>query len=284
MKRLILSGILSLLSTTALANNLQTTLVNIEHKIEGQIGVAIIDTQNSTEWHYQGNQRFPMMSVFKTLACANVLHDVQQKKLSINQKVAVPKDGLINWNPITQNFAGGQMSLKSVCGATMLMSDNYAANLALAQIGGPAGLTQFLRSIGDDTTRLDHFEPKLNYVEKGAINDTTTPLAMMKTVQKLLTGDVLNTDNKAQLRFWMTNNMVSDGLTRAALPEGWHIADRSGGGVNGSRTLTAMIWNKERQPLFVGIFIANSRLNSLPELNKVVTEISQRIFEEYGIE
>ena len=283
MKHLILCGVLARISAHTVAKDLTTTLSELEQKIEGQVGVAVIDTQSSTEWSYHGDDRFPMMSTFKTLACANVLYDVEKNKLNMSQKITATKAGLINWNPITQNFVGGNMSLKSVCGATMLMSDNYAANLALEQVGGPEGVTQFLRSIGDKTTRLDHYEPKLNYVEKNAINDTTTPLAMLRTLQKLLLGNVLNSESKEQLKFWMTNNMVSDGLARSVLPENWAIADRSGGGVNNSRTLTAMIWSKERKPIFIGIFIANSKLSELSELNKVVANISHEIFTKYGV-
>lgn len=283
MKRYWVFSLLALFSYASSAANLEQYLRDTEQQIQGQIGVAVIDTQNNMQWNFNGSERFPMMSVFKTLACANVLYDVQQNKLSLTQKIDVTKAGLINWNPITQNFVGGQMSLQSVCGAAMLMSDNYAANLALELIGGPQGLTTFLRTIGDNNTRLDHFEPKLNYVEKGAENDTTTPIAMMNTVKKLLIGNVLNAENKAQLQLWMTNNMVSDGLARAVLPQGWNIADRSGGGVNGSRTLTVMVWNKYHQPVFIGIFIANSKLKTLPELNKVMVAISEKIFHQYHI-
>ncbi len=283
MKKLFLFTLLSLCSCSVFASDLDILLRQTEQQIDGKIGVAVFDTQTNTSWNFNGNKRFPMMSAFKTLACANVLYDVQQHKLSLTNKIKVTKAGLINWNPVTQNFVGGQMSLNSVCGAAMLMSDNYAANLALEQVGGPQGVTKFLRMIGDKTTRLDHFEPKLNYVEKGAENDTTTPIAMMNTIKKLLTGNVLDSENKAQLKFWMTNNMVSDGLARAVLPTGWKIADRSGGGVNGSRTLTAMVWNKHHQPLFIGIFISNSRLETLPELNQVVASISAKIFNKYNI-
>ncbi|CEO39784.1 class A beta-lactamase [Photobacterium kishitanii] len=283
MKKYLVCSLLALFSYTASATDLEQYLRHTEQQIQGQIGVAIIDTQQHSQWNFNGSNHFPMMSAFKTLACANVLYDVQQHKLSLTNKIKVTKAGLINWNPITQNFVGGQMSLQSVCGAAMFMSDNYAANLVLEQIGGPQGLTEFLRTIGDKKTRLDHFEPKLNYVEKGALNDTTTPIAMMNTIKKLLTGNVLDSENKAQLQLWMTNNMVSDDLARAVLPRGWKIADRSGGGVNGSRTLTAMVWNEHQQPLFIGIFIANSKLKTLPELNRVVASISAKIFNKYNI-
>ncbi|WP_237475619.1 class A beta-lactamase [Vibrio tetraodonis] len=284
MKKHILCSLLALVSVHSVSASLEQSLSKIEQEIKGQVGVAVIDTQSHNQWSYNGNQRFPMMSSFKTLACAKLLYDVEQKKLTLNQKIDVPESGLVNWNPITENFVGSKMSLQSVCAATMLMSDNYAANLALQQIGGPSGLTAFLREIGDQKTRLDRYEPELNYVEKGAENDTTTPIAITQTIKRLLTGDVLSTSSKTQLQFWMTNNMFSDSLARAVLPQGWLIADRSGGGVKGSRALTAMVWKSDRKPLFIGIFIANSSLSTLPEINQVVADISQLIFAQYGIE
>jgi len=283
MKEYLAYSLFVLCSYTVSAENIDVSLRHIEQQIEGQVGVAVIDTENNTQWSFNGTERFPMMSVFKTLACANVLYDVQNNVLSLTQKIDVSKEGLINWNPITQHFIGGQMSLKNVCSAAMIMSDNYATNLALKQIDGPKGVTAFLRSIGDNETRLDHFEPKVNYVKRGAKNDTTTPVAMMNTIRKLLIGDVLDAENKAQLQVWMTNNMVSDGLARAILPKGWKIADRSGGGVNGSRTLTAMVWNNDHKPVFIGIFIASSKLTTLLELNKVIADISKQVFYKYQI-
>ena len=44
----------------------------------------------------------------------------------------------------------------------MIVSDNTAGNLLLASLGGPAGLTTFARSLGDQRTRLDRIEPDLN--------------------------------------------------------------------------------------------------------------------------
>jgi beta-lactamase class A len=44
----------------------------------------------------------------------------------------------------------------------MTVSDNTAGNLLLANLGGPAGLTAYVRSIGDEITRLDRLKPELN--------------------------------------------------------------------------------------------------------------------------
>ncbi len=59
-------------------------------------------------------------------------------------------------------------------------SDNAAANILLKAMGGPAAFTKFMRSIGDETTRLDRNEPDLNSNLRGDERDTTTPRAMVE--------------------------------------------------------------------------------------------------------
>ena len=44
------------------------------------------------------------------------------------------------------------MTLAEACAAAIDWSDNTAANLVLQTIGGPAGFTQFARSLGDTLT------------------------------------------------------------------------------------------------------------------------------------
>ncbi|WP_164489765.1 serine hydrolase, partial [Raoultella ornithinolytica] len=61
------------------------------------------------------------------------------------------------------------------------LSDNTAANLLLTTLGGPQGLTTFLRHSGDQTSRLDRWETELNEARPGDVRDTTTPEAMART-------------------------------------------------------------------------------------------------------
>ena len=90
------------------------------------------------------------------------------------------------------------MSMAELCEAAMTYSDNTAANLILASLGGPAAVTAFARSIGDPVTRLDRIEPALNQALPGDVRDTTTPAAMLKNIQTLVLGSVLSASSKEQ--------------------------------------------------------------------------------------
>src|SRR3546814_17093817 len=78
-----------------------------------------------------------------------------------------------------------------------------AANLVRKRIGGPAGLTRFMRAAGDSGSRLDRYETALNLVGPGEIHDTTTPAAMIGLLSALTLGEVLSPSSRRQLIAWM---------------------------------------------------------------------------------
>ncbi len=65
------------------------------------------------------------------------------------------------------------MSYEQLCEAALTRSDNTAGNLLLRRLGGPDAVTTLARSVGDDTTRLDRWEP-----------DWTTPRAATSATRR----------------------------------------------------------------------------------------------------
>lgn len=281
MKKSILLSSCLCISFLSTASTLNDSVYSIEQRTLGRIGVSVLDSTDQ-QWHYKGNERFPMMSTFKTLACAKMLQDSDRDILDISTMAPVKSDELIAWSPITKNMVGSSITIENACEATMKTSDNTAANIVLQHIGGPLGVTEFLRLTGDEVTQLDRFEPELNQAKADDPRDTTTPNAMNKTLRHILFEDVLAQNSKKQLKEWMQGNTVSDSLLRSVLPQGWSIADRSGAGANGSRGITAAIWTDEREPLIISIYLTQTNL-SMPERNQVINEIGKAIFEEYAV-
>ena len=273
---------LLLTSTSVPATTLNNSISAIEQRISGRIGVAVLDTKNKQTWAYNGNSHFPMMSTFKTLACAKMLRKSANGELDPSTSSLIKAEELIPWSPVTKTFVNKNISVVKACEATMLTSDNTAANIVLQHIGGPQGVTSFLREIGDKVSQLDRIEPELNEAKVGDLRDTTTPIAIVSTLSRLLLGDVLLDTDKNQLKTWMQNNKVSDPLLRSILPQGWFIADRSGAGGNGSRGITAMLWNSGRQPLIISIYLTETEL-AMAMRNEIIVEIGKLIFKEYAV-
>ncbi|MBV7314542.1 class A beta-lactamase [Shewanella sp. NIFS-20-20] len=255
---------------------LQESIEAWQSTLQGRIGVAILQP-NKAYWGFQDHQRFPMASTFKMLACAKLLHDSEQGRLASAAKVLITAEQLVPYSPETQALVGTYMSPAQACEITLRSSDNTAANIVLDAIGGPGALTEFLVTIGDPVTRLDRREPEVNQGRPHDLRDTTTAHAMVNTWQHLLQDQILTVQAQQQLTAWLAANQVAHALLRAALPQGWHIADRSGAGGYGARGINAMIWQTAKEPIFISIYLHQTDA-SMAQRNQAIAAIAAEIF------
>lgn len=204
-------------------------LVELEQKSGGRLGVCVLDTVNNRRLTHRADERFAMCSTFKLPLAAAILRLADQDKLKLDTFVPYTKADIVMHAPVTEpNLAKGGMKIRDLAEAAQKQSDNVAANLLLKQLGGPAGFTQFFRDIGDQTTRIDRFEPDMNDVKPGDERDTTTPVAMAETIRKLLVLDLLKPDSRDLLWQWMADTTTGTKRLRAGLPASWRAGDKTG--------------------------------------------------------
>jgi beta-lactamase class A len=135
---------------------------------------------------------------------------------------------MLEYAPFTRERLATGATLRELARATQITSDNPAANILLRALGGPAGLTAFWRSIGDEASRVDRFEPEMNLVPTGEFRDTATPAAMARNVAKIIYGNVLPEAERAELKDWMIATETGLNRVRAGLPKGWVAGDKTG--------------------------------------------------------
>ena len=250
-----------ILSGAAIAqgDELLTALVAEESRLGARLGVFIHDRETGTRWQYKADERFPLSSTFKTLACAALLQRVDGGLEQLDRQVIFSESDLVSYSPVTGERTGAPgMSLGELCAATLATSDNTAGNLILSAIGGPEGLTAFVRNLGDDRTRLDRWETELNEGVPGDARDTTTPAAMAALLEQLFFGQVLSEGSREQLERWLQGNTVGDDLLRAGLPGHWQIADKTGAGGFGSRSIAAVLRPPGRDAIIVTVYITQT--------------------------
>lgn len=244
------------------------------------IGVSVIESSSNNVYSINGDVRFSTNSTVKALACAIVLSEVDKNAVSLDDAMMINEQDVVSHSPVMKEFIGKKVTLADACKATMTYSDNTAANFAIKKSGGPEGITLFLRSMGDDITRADRYEPDLNTNPEGDLRDTSTANAMAANFNKLLLGNILSTQSKEQLKNWMMGNKVADNMLRLVLPTGWEIADRTGANSYGARGIISMVWSESQQPLIISIYIKKEK-TSIEEREKVISEIGRVIFTEY---
>jgi beta-lactamase class A len=226
----------------------------IERDLHGELGIVAIDSASGRTIGHRQNQRFPFCSTFKTLLAAAVLARAEREPGLLDKRLSLPEDRFVSYSPITGKHAGGAMSVAELCAAALQYSDNTAGNALLSEVGGPAELTRFVRTLDDQHFRLDRWETELNSAIPDDKRDTTTPLAMAHTLQKLLLQDGLPGSAQGQLRDWMLGNTTGDQRIRAAVPAGWKVADKTGSGDYGCANDIAVIYPLGRAPVVLAIY------------------------------
>lgn len=212
-------------------NKFEAMLRQIEGEANGTLGAAFVDVATGQSVGLNSDMRFGHCSSFKLSLAAKILQRDASGEDSADRRVMWTKDDLMFVSPFTTRKLAEGATLLELAEATQKYSDNAAANILLREIGGPAALTAFWRSLGDDVSRLDRYEPALNNVPPTEMRDTTTPAAMARTVGKLTFGDALSEEHKALLRQWMVDTPTGLRRVRQGLPEDWRAGDKTGTGL-----------------------------------------------------
>lgn len=256
------------------AEGLQRGLADLERKHGGRLGVAVLDTATMKQVAQRGDERFAMCSTFKFLAAAFVLARVDRKEESLTRRVVYAKDDLVTYSPITEKHVGEGMMVGELCEAAVTLSDNTAGNLLLDSFGGPAGLTAYIRSIGDRVTRLDRRETALNEAAPGDPRDTTTPSAMLTLLRATVLGTALSAASREQLTKWLIATKTGDKKLRAGVPPGWRVGDETGAGAHNVMNDVGVIWPPDRAPIIVAAYYAEA-LASEDERNAVLAAVGK---------
>jgi beta-lactamase class A len=233
-------------------------LAAIEHRVRGRLGALALDTGSGRRIGLREGERFPMCSSFKWMLAACVLARVDAGRERLDRVVRYSPADLLENSPVTQaNLAKGGLPVAELCAAAVAVSDNGAANLLLASVGGPRELTRWLRSTGDAVTRLDRNEPSLNSAIPGDPRDTTTPEAEVATLRRLLLGPVLTPQSRERLIGWMKQTTTGAKRLRAGLPASWTVGHKTGtsGDRAGVSNDEAIASPPGRAPILIATFL-----------------------------
>lgn len=232
--------------------DLSDALQQLESEYAARIGVSAFDTGTGQTISYRAGERFGFASSFKVFVAAGFLSQVP----------AAERDAVVTWtqeaidvagySPVTSEHIAEGLTLSQLAEAAVRSSDNTATNIILGRIGGPEGLQAILRQSGDSTSEIVNAEPDVNIIEAGSTDDTTTPAAFTAGLHAALNGDMLAEVDKTTLVDWMSGNATGDLLIRAGAPDGWAVADKSGGAY-GIRNDIAIVTPPDRAPIILTI-------------------------------
>lgn len=253
-------------------------LAQLEASSGGRLGVAAFDVANNAHVQHRADERFPLCSTFKVMAVGAVLNRSIKEPALMQQRIAYEASDLVAHSPITVKHAGQGMTVAELCAAALQYSDNTAANVLVKLLGGPAAVTAFAHSIGDEAFRLDRWETDLNTAIPGDPRDTSTPNNMARSLQGLALNNVLADPQRDQLQAWLRGNTTGATRIRAGVPADWVVGDKTGAGDHGTTNDIGVLWPPTGSPIVLAIYFTQPD-KAAPMRNDVIAAAARIVAE-----
>lgn len=285
--------ILLLFSTFFFGQNsaLKKEILQITKGKNATVTVSVFDFENDKSVHINGNKKLPMLSVFKFHIALAVLNEVDNGKLSLDQKIFIKKSDILEntWSPIRERFPDGniEMPLGELIKYTVAESDNNGCDILLRLIGGTETVQKFMKSKG-----VRNFTIKVNeeQMHKGFefmyLNSTTTNSAnqLLKDFfdQKIV--------SKSSTDFLMTTMLeTSTGKNKivAQLPGSIPVAHKTGSSGKNEKGLTiaendiGIVKLPSGKNYALSIFVSDS-MESAETNTNMIADISKIVFDYFS--
>jgi beta-lactamase class A len=205
---------------------LEANINDVDHGLDGVLGVAILDLGGGQKFLLHGDDVFPQASSIKVAVLAELYRQAQAGKLKLTDLYTVQAADLVPDSTIVGGLTPGvtRITLRDLATMMVAVSDNSATNVLIDRVG-MENVNALMDSLGLTHTRLRRKMMDLKAASEGREN-ISTPAEMMTLLEDLYRGKVLNKEMTADF-FVMLSTPKSSFIPRD-LPEGLKIANKPG--------------------------------------------------------
>ncbi|MBO9703333.1 MAG: class A beta-lactamase, subclass A2 [Sporocytophaga sp.] len=252
---------------------------------KAKVGVSIMGDNGKDTLSINGDQRFPMQSVFKFHIALTVLSQIQQGKFSLDQLVKISEEQMLPdlYSPLREKYPkGASLKISEILTYTVSQSDNVGCDVLLKLIGGPQVVENFIQEKGfkDFSVKINEEVMQRNWDMQ--FKNWTTP----KTSNQIL-AFFYNNDKKtlsaAHYDFiWTIMKQTETGKNRlkGELPRGTVVAHKTGWSGTNKEGITAavndigIVFLPNGRHYFISVFVTDSKEDSATS-EKIIADISK---------
>ena len=249
---------------------LRNKVKSIAATAKGNIGVALTLLESGDTVLLNGEQRFPMQSVYKLPIALAVLHRVDQGKLRLNQKVRVTSRDFVTkrqHSPIQDKSPQGTvLSIAELLRFMVSESDGTACDVLLRLLGSPRAANGYLQQNGLTGLQIATTENTMGRDPMAQYRNWATPKGMTELLRALHQGRVLSASSRALLLRLMTETTTGLRRIKGLLPAGTVVAHKTGTdstvhGLTRATNDVGIVTLPNGRHLAVVVFLADSRAN-----------------------
>ena len=264
------------------AQPLDLHLSDLEGRHGGRLGVAALDVASGRQALWRAQERFPFCSTFKAFLAAATLQRVQRGEEDLERRVRITRADMIPHAPTTGPAVGRDLSIRQLMQAAVELSDNPAANILIREMGGIGVWRQWWPSFGDTTTLISRLEPELNTALADDPRDTCLPAQTLANIRLMAFSDRLSPAHDALLRDWLVASPTGQNRLKAAAPQGWTVAHKTGTGMNGTANDIGMMTPVSGAPVLMAVYLTGATQATDDQRDAVIADAGRRALEALG--
>ncbi|MEW6194290.1 MAG: class A beta-lactamase, subclass A2 [Bacteroidota bacterium] len=294
MKKLIKLNFLLFIFLTSLScaqksDSLRQKLYQIIESKKATVGIAIQGYNGKDTLSINGDEKFPLQSVFKFHIALAVLNEIDKGKLSIDQNIRISKEDLTPdlYSPIRDKYPDGTvMKLSEILKYTVSESDNVGCDLLLRLIGGPGIVEKYLNAnnVYDFAIRYDEKTQQSKW--ENQFENWTTPkaanLALIKFYENK--NNLLSENSYNFLWETMKGTKVGQKSIRGELTPNTIVAHKTGHsgkneeGITGAMNDIGIVFLPDKNYFYLSVFVSNSKEDEQTN-QKIIADIAKAVWD-----
>lgn len=266
---------------------LRQRIEQISRAAQGQVGVSATVLETGESVSLNGNQRFPMQSVYKLPISMAVLNQVDQGNLKPDLKIRIEASDIVRGSQVLdENSQGKEFSLSELLQYMVSKSDNTACDVLLRLIGEPQRVTEYLSSLGINDIVVANTEKELAQDPAVQYRNSATPDAAVVLLRTLREGRGLSKSSQALLLQWMTETRTGLKRIKGLLPNGTVVAHKTGtsatvNGVTAATNDVGLVTLPNGQHLAIAVFVSDSQATDVIR-EKVIAKVARAAWDEWS--
>ncbi|HYX35925.1 MAG TPA: class A beta-lactamase [Oligoflexus sp.] len=309
--------------TFASRDGLHKELKNLSTASEGKVGVCALDALDVDPVCVHGTEPFALQSVVKLIVSAAVLDAVDAGTIKWDETILVkPEDaspGPRDFADLVRKQGQYPATVEELIRRSIVDSDSTSVDVLIKRLGGVVSVQAFLKKKQITGIRVDRMERDLqaefsglswqpSYADPGLFKaaveavaadkrqkaleaylkdprDTSTPVAMVKFLKGLASGQILSETSTKKLMSILEKTATGKDRLRGGLPKSWRIGHKTGTSASyKGRTATTndvgILTAPDGGTVAIAVFVSDSMRND-QERAAVIAKASQIVTSAY---
>lgn len=273
--------------------NLRKTISAITNGKNAKVGVSVLSFDKGDTLTFNNDFRFAMQSVYKFHLALMVLHQVDEGKLALNQKVYIKKSDLLpnTWSPIRDKYPAGnvELTISDLLRFTVSQSDNVGCDRLFRLVGGTKKVDKYLHQIGVKEVAVKGTEEEMHKDWNVQYTNWTKPSAATQLLDKFYRGNILSDNSRAFLWKIMVETVTGVSKMKALLPTNTVVAHKTGysganqAGLTGATNDIGIMTLPNGKQVAVAIFVNNSMENEKTN-DQMIAEITKATWDYFVVQ